>query len=311
LHDPPADPNRLAALLDGHVDDTERDALLSRLAADDDALAAYADAVAVTAELEAEDARAASAETAAGGAKVIPFRAPARRSAWRPGAPLLALAAVLAAVAIGVGTWRMMGRGAGAEDVGAYAAALHGAGVPAGWDPSPWTATRGTGETLAPRARGVRLGARLTDLDASASARDSAAVRQAAADVAAILADLPASGPAASVYSEIGRRAGEPPSSLAPLLARGRRSVARLAGDDAVRLGAWAEAARLAAVARDAAFFRAKPTRDELDRASLLPDLPPSAAAALGRLSAEARAGVPEWPALQSDATELLAAAGS
>jgi hypothetical protein len=162
-----------------------------------------------------------------------------------------------------------------------------------------------------PLARAVRMGARLTDLDAAAAARDSAAVRQAAADVAAMLDGVPASGPAASVYAEVGRRAGESGSALAPLLSRGRRSVAHLAGEDGVRLGAWAEAARLAAAARDARFFRAEATRDELDRASALTELPGNAIAALDRLGAEARAGTPEWAALESDATEVLAAAGS
>ena len=44
----------------------------------------------------------------------------------------------------------------------------------------------------------------------------------------------------------------------------------RLGRRDALQLGAWAEAARLAAVRRDAAFFRDGPTRPMLDRAAQL-----------------------------------------
>lgn len=57
--DPPnagADPERLAALLDGRVDGAERDALLARLADHDDDLALFAEAAAIQRALEEEDA---------------------------------------------------------------------------------------------------------------------------------------------------------------------------------------------------------------------------------------------------------------
>jgi hypothetical protein len=73
-----------------------------------------------------------------------------------------------------------------------------------------------------------------------------------------------------------------------------------------VALGAWAEAARLAAARHDAAFFRARATRQALARAGRL-DLP-AARAALDRL--RAISDPPDWASLLRGATALLAAAG-
>ena len=302
----PIDPERLAALLDGRVTGRERAELLARLAADGEALEAYADALAVTDELERED-EAAGAE--AEGARVLPFR-PARRQAWRPG-PRLALAASLAAVAVGVTAWGLVrGRG-GDDDPGRYAALLGRPGLPAGWDAAPWTAARAPDETLDPRARAVRVGARITDLEAAAAARDSLAARQAAADVGALLGALPAAGPATSVYDELRRRAGEPATALAPLRERGRRTAARLAGEDGVALGAWAEAARLAASRREEGFFRTRATRDALERAAGDAALPPPALEAAKRIRAALAASIaPDWGAMEREATRMLAAAG-
>lgn len=331
------DPERLGALLEGQVTGRERAELLARMAAHDESLEIFADALAVTDELEREDAQRidaehpvnASAETSeqasavapeevraipvatapamAEDARVIPFRAPERRRAWLAG-PRLALAATVAAVAIGVTAWGLSRRGADSGDPGRYAASLARPGLPAGWDAAPWTAVRAPDATLDPRTRAVRLGARLTDLQAAAEAGDAVGTGQAAADVRVLLDPLPAAGPAVAIYREVEGRAGESADALEPVLARGRQSAARLAGEEAVALGAWAEAARLAAARRDAAFFRARATRDALDRATRIDGLPTPAREALGRLRASS--DPPDWAVLQRDATALLAAAG-
>jgi hypothetical protein len=307
LNGSPIDPERLGALLDGRVKGRERDELLARLAASDEGLEAFADALAVHDELRDEDARAAEA---ADDPRVVPFRRPVRRAAWGRG-PRLALAAALAAAALGIATWGLdRGRG-GADDPGRYAALLGAPGLPAGWEASPWTAARAAGETLDPRARAVRVGARITDLEAAAAAGDPAGARQAAAEVGALLGDLPAAGPAASVYDEIGRRAGEPAAALAPLREQGRRTAAALAGEEGVALGAWAEAARLAAARRDQRFFRAHATRRALQAAAGDAALPPSARSAVeGIRAALAASGAPDWDTVEREAARLLAAAG-
>lgn len=303
----PIDPERLGALLDGRVTGRERAELLARLAASGEDLEDFADALAVTDELEAEDRLAAEA---ADDPRVLAFRAPVRRAAWRPG-PRLALAASLAAVAVGMTAWGVTRGGAGSDDPGRYAALLARPGLPAGWNATPWTAARAPDEALDPRARAVRIGARITDLEAAAAARDSLSVRQAAADVGALLGALPAAGPAASVYEEVGRRAGEPPAALAPVRERGRRTAARLAGEDGVALGAWAEAARLAAARRDAGFFRARATHRTLERAARDRALPAGARAGADAVRAALAApGAPDWGTLEREAARILASAG-
>lgn len=305
----PIDPERLGALREGRVQGREADELLARLAADPGALEDYADALAVADELEAEDRRAAEEAGDAGDVRVLPFRAPVRRAGWRAG-PRLALAASLA-VLLGVSTWGLTRGRAESGDPGRYAALLARPGVPAGWDAAPWTAARAPGEALDPRARAVRIGARITDLEAASAARDSLAVRQAAADVGVLLASLPAAGPAASVYAEIQRRAGEPPDALAPVREQGRRTAARLAGEDGVALGAWAQAARLAAGERDAAFFRARATRRALERAARDAALPADARAGVERIRlALAATAVPDWATLERETARILASAG-
>jgi hypothetical protein len=298
------DPERLGALIDGRLAPRERRELLARLGASDEGLEVFADALAVTDELERED-RLAAGEPAADEARVIPFRRPARRVGWLSG-PRLALAASLAAVAVGVTAWGL-GRGRGVEDdPGRYAALLARPGLPAGWNGTPWTAARAAGETMEPRARAVRIGARLTDLEAAAAAGDSLAARRAAADVGALLEPLPAAGPAMAVFATLAGRAGEPAAERAD----GRRTAARLAGEAGVALGAWAEAARLAAARRDEAFFRARATRDALAHAAGDATLPAEARGAAGQMRAALAAGAWDWGALAAGAARILAAAG-
>ncbi|CAA9372805.1 MAG: hypothetical protein AVDCRST_MAG89-4737, partial [uncultured Gemmatimonadetes bacterium] len=121
---------RLAALLDGRLDADAHAEVLSRLATDDEALADYAEAAAVTRALEEEDA-------AAG---VTPLRPAARVASPFSGARRWgAIAAVVAAVALAPLAWNRM-QPAGLQEPGALAERLatNGTALPAGWDPSPW-----------------------------------------------------------------------------------------------------------------------------------------------------------------------------
>ncbi len=158
-----ADAERLAALLDGRLDERRRAEAVARLASSDDEFEAFVDALAVTRELEAEDA-------AEG---VTPLRPRVRQRWWRrPGGQWAAIAAVLAGLALLPAVWSR-GRDPGVDDPQSYAALLEskGAGLPAGWDPTPWRTTRGAGDPLTPQARAVRLGVHMTDLEAAIAAR--------------------------------------------------------------------------------------------------------------------------------------------
>lgn len=288
MSQPVIDPERLAALLDGRLSRNERSDLLSRLAASEPTLEAYADAAAIVNELQ-----------------------PTRRR-WLPPTRWIAIAAVLAGVALAPWLW-MHVRPAHRDDPGRFVALLASrtGGLPAGWDANPWGSVRGPDQPLTAGARAARLGARLVDLELAVLSRDTSAAG-AAAGVGALLEGVPAAGPVSAMYRDIGARAGAPPSDLTPLLTQAGNAAASLAGRDLVLLGAWAEAGRLAAAAHDSAFFEAHQSRAMLAGASTLPGVAEPARAAVGRLQASLAAEhAPEWGALGSDLTELLRALGS
>jgi hypothetical protein len=292
------DPQVLAALLEGRLPARERVAVMARLAASEPALEAYIDAVAVMSELQP--------------GPMIGDRGPARSAPdakrWRlPPKRWLAIAAVLAGVALA--PWlTTRSRPSGRADPGGIVAQLQvpTGGLPAGWDGRPWSSVRGAEQPLTPRARAIRLGARLVDLELAVAVRDPAAANL-AGDIAALLEALPAAGPVTAMYRDIARDDSASSQDLEPLLAQAGTAAARLAGADPTRLGAWAEAARIAAARRDAGFFRAEQTRAALEQASNLLDPAEPARAAVQRLRAAlAPERAPDWSALERDLTELL-----
>ncbi|HEV2148119.1 MAG TPA: hypothetical protein VGR37_12010, partial [Longimicrobiaceae bacterium] len=75
-----------------------------------------------------------------------------------------------------------------------------------------------------------------------------------------------------------------------------------------VELGAWAEAARIAAARRDAEFFRPRESRAVLGRAG---ELPEPAGAALERIRRAVEGdGAPEWNSLERGISDLLQTVG-
>jgi hypothetical protein len=285
------DPERLAALLDGRLKGREREEAIARLAASDEDFEAYADALAISAELNAEEEG------------VTPITARPRRALARR---WLAMAAVLAGVALAPWLWT---RYTARTDPARFAAEIEAGGLPAGWDASPWGATRGPGDAIAPDARAVRLGARLVDLELAVRARSPAAAAL-ASETAMLLEGIPASGPTATIYREIARRAAEPPEQLEPLLAQGRELVPLLAGVERVELGAWTEAARIAAARGDRDFFESRAARSQLERMAGTPGLEPSARTALERIRAGLESEPADLRAVERDATALLGLLG-
>jgi hypothetical protein len=293
------DPERLASLLDGRLNEAQRAELLALLASSDEVLEAYMDAVAVTLELEETSAQ----------PDVIPLRRNPRTRGWRwPDGRWLALAALV--VGLALIPVLMNRRGApDLRDPGQFVALLETerAGLPPGWNDRPWSTTRGAADPLTPRARAVRVGARLTDLELAVNAGDSAATALLAAEIAALLEDVPASGPLAALYRDVGRRAGQSPDQLNSLLEQGRDWVAQLLGEDYVSLGAWAEAARVAAARRDTEFFRSRTTAAALDRATSISTSGPAVVTSTGRIQAAIKAeGALDWGALEAELTKFL-----
>jgi hypothetical protein len=231
-----------------------------------------------------------------------PRRSPAR---W------LALAAVLAGVLlVPLALSRSGGDDAGSADF-AVLLANRQSGLPTGWAERqrPWSETRGGGVALIEDALAARLGALNTDLALAIQARQADETELLAAQIVARLdnSGISAVGVAAGPYREIQSRPGEAPETLAPLLKEGRTNIADFVGSDAFALGAWAEAARIAAHQQDAAFFRTRESRRMLERAAKLETLDESTRGSVEALRAASRGdAAPDWAALRTHADKLL-----
>jgi hypothetical protein len=301
-----SDAERLAALIDGRLDERQRAELLARLAVSEKDLEVLADAGAVTRELEEEDRAAAAAGAEHGGADVIPLAPPRARRVpryrWMP------IAAVLAGIAVG-GVYVASNPAAVAASPVAVVDHLENDDLPASAQlgPESWgTPDRGSGARLEPFARGVRLGVGLADLQVAVRSRDRVAVRVAAGEVSTLLKLVPAEASEASYYERVLQ--GKEAPSEADLKSRAGR-VAKAADANAVALGAWARAARLAAAGGNAQFFTE--THGELDRLAGANHLPKPVADALNKVKADLPRGrQPDWTRLPDDLERLLQAAG-
>ncbi|HEX9937297.1 MAG TPA: hypothetical protein VGB15_09245 [Longimicrobium sp.] len=287
------DAERLAALLDGRLGERERAELMARLGGSGEDLDLLADAAAVTRELEAED-RAAGVE---------PITAP-RPAAARPRPPwrwvsVAAAAAVLLALA--PRAWRELTGGPPApEEVVALLDDPAYRPPPGGWEPPPSGGTRGGRAGLNRRTASVQFGALSASLATAARAGDSARVRSAASDAAAVLRSR-GNVVDAGRYAAVAGRGSADATELARLL----RSASETLDPPAVSLGVWAEGARVAARQKDAAFF-AKPV-SQAYLSEKPPELWPEAVEALALVrSAALRGGAPDWAALEEALYTLL-----
>src|SRR4051812_42337416 len=149
------DPERLAALLDGRLDERARAEVLRELDADAELRAMHADIVAVEGELAASER-----------GDVRPFRGEPAPSRWRSGRILL-IAASLAGITFL--TWDIAtSRSDGVEP---YALVRQlGIEGPNALPAEPWGVTRGGPTPMSERGRAVRLGARLVDLEVAIAA---------------------------------------------------------------------------------------------------------------------------------------------
>ena len=234
------DPERLAALLDGRLAPAEAAAVRADLAhADDETLAAFADAVAISGESASEKPQ----------RSITPMRR--RMPRW-----VYASAAIAAAAVITV----LVTRQGRQEDAYALASAIA-ESAPLPTEPM-WSVTRGTGTEGSARAHSTRVGALLVDLAIAVRRRDPATTNIAGS----IAAELDQIGGSAGVGARL-RTAAD----TGALATRGDDvlSIAlegsRFADEAYVRAGAWLEAARIANSARDASFFGRYPARASLE----------------------------------------------
>lgn len=299
MRDWPIDPERVAALIDRRLDEHKRQELLTRLASSDEAFDVFVDAVTVTWEMQS-----------AGLATEPASEYPGRR--WRP-ARWVALAAVLAGAVLIPLLWVTTPRASRGSDPERFVALLQdrGAGLPFAWNDVPWPISRGSADQANPRAKAVRIGARLVDLELAVRAGDRSA-GEVALEIATMLETVSGAAPAVAIYRELGGRSGEQPDRLDPLMERGAVAVVGLIAEtDLLELGAWTEAARVAAARQDLEFFHTRETTDVLNRAVSLASLTGPEREAIRQIAMTARSETADWPAFERDLTELLGILGN
>jgi hypothetical protein len=334
------DDERLSALLDGRLNDAEREALLAHLASSDEDYEVFARTASILYALDEEDRLAAEAAEVVAGegglsaeprdeavpAPVPPVpesrgrpvpvpppiapgtlrtRPPSMASRWRWAAGVV----TVLLVGVVVGSLALRGRPIPGSAPVQLAANLDGTtdGLPADGR-VPWSgAVRGAdggGDVV----QAVRAGVLLTDLAVAVEAGDSARVRE-FAEMVSTRFERPFAG---SPLVRIQERAGAPADELRPLVAAATERLEKELRTDALRLGAWAEAARLAAHRRDEAFFRLETSRATLRRAARIAGGNAEAEAALGRVRGAIPAeGAPRWDALRSGLEALIATLAS
>ncbi|MBV9110533.1 MAG: hypothetical protein JO306_14075 [Gemmatimonadetes bacterium] len=300
---------RIAALLDGHLDERERAALLAELGASDDDLELLLDSAAITRELEEEDAAAGAPVTHEPAAvvtaeprrtEVIPITAAPsarRRARWWSDPRAVAAAAVLL-LAIGSSFWLARPR-TPRSPVEALPVSMR--TLPAGWT-HLWAQTRGGDESISTSGTAFRFGVLVTDLEIAARAGDDPAADSAAHSVEDLFQQTNR-----GILAEDYRQMRIPP--VAPTLTRVRRQAAKTAlglEPGVVALGRWTEAARLAASVGAAEFFHSEESRGYA-QGHVPSGLTEAGRVALGRVrDALGKRGAPDWPGLRQALDDLL-----
>lgn len=240
---------------------------------------------------------------------VIPLRRP-ERAPRRLDPRWVAVAAVLAGVMLVPFALRTVRGGAVTAPSQAVAMLENpAAGVPKGYeDNHPWDRTRGGGGPGTEERLAVRLGAYMVDLELAVRARDAEQTRLLVGRINARAQDVNTGGLITNALQPVLRQAGGEPSAVLPELENASETATILLDPDWLALGAWAEAARFAAVRQDAEYFRNARTRRTLDRAEALVGDHEGARDAVAGIRAAFEADPPNWTALKTAVDALLRA---
>ncbi len=309
----PIDPEELAAFIDGRLDATHRGRVLERLAESPEAYELYVESLRT---LDGPEGMSLQASPDDDG------RATGRResSHRRWGRPLAA-AAVLAALAVfGTTAVEIIRRPAQGASVLTLVDMLDPTKRPAPGEferlfEQDWARLRGGGREIdaaaaeVTRRRAFRVGVREVDLAVAIAAGDLDAVASAGVLLAAETNGDPAGAVSALLYRQLADSAR---AAVGTDKLRGLLREAELASPPPMatrRLGRLAEAARMAAHARDTAFFASMPVRERL--ADLVgPDMPEAARAAAERVMVTLAGPPPPDLATLGAALDSLVASG-
>jgi hypothetical protein len=307
VKEPRHDDERLAALLAGRLEGQERDELLAYLSTADEDLEVFAHSAAILREMDEEDAP--GNET---GGKVLPPRREARvpsmsRSTrgWRKAPRWVVLPALAGLLVLGWLAWP--GRGTPEVSPQRLAMSLGDAGRRLPFDASrpsegiPGDPTRGEGPSERTPESAAQAGAFLVRLALAVQARDSAATA-----TLALQTERRFDRQGSSALRQIRARAGAPPAELQPLLERATHRLEDLLGADPLRLGAWTEAARWAALQHDALYFHSEDSASMLRLAERLADGDPRAGEAVSAVRRALRADRLDWIALEQNLIAML-----
>jgi hypothetical protein len=300
--EPRPDDERLSALLDGRLQGRERDELLAHLADDDDDYQRFVDSADILHELQDEDAR--EQAPTPEGATPPSMGSPAR--GWRRRTPRwIAIPAVLVGFAV-FGILATRGRTTRIGEPVHLAASLEPARgpLPNANGARPWDAFRGPGAAVPQAAQAAQAGAMLVDLSLAAQQGDSAATRLWAEQLWHRFDQR--AGPDTPLR-RISAHPGQPYESLRPLLVRATERLEESLGREPLRLGAWTQAALLAAQWKYEPFFRSGETRETLRAAERVTAGDPPAGAALEAVRTALPAEGTDWATLQSAITKLQA----
>ena len=289
MSDSRIDAERIAALLDGRLSGEERAALLEHLAQSKETMELLSDAAAIVHEL---DPKVENQED------VVEPRPPWQQRGWQ----LAAAAAVIATVSIPF--WvRSRASALGGND--ALAMLSVPIDRPATAVVEPWRALRGDPESITPKGRAVRVGARTIDLEASLRTGDRPTDSALLNDLSGVLANIPASAPLVTSLRVITEDTST--SDRATRIVELRNALGSFLGSEWVATGAFIEAARIAATLQDSAFFASSRSRSMMERVTRSVELDSAARQAARRALAIGWDKTPvDWAALQRELTVLL-----
>lgn len=152
------------------------------------------------------------------------------------------------------------------------------------------------GADLGERARAIRIGGLIVELERAAGRGDSTVARRFADDIAALVAGLPDGAEAAGLFASV---------ATARLLSS-RHALAPFARAAPMALGAWLQGARVAAGNGDVGFFASRQSKESMRLLALIPGASPEVTAASERLETILqRRGLPDFGAAMG-ALDLL-----
>ncbi|HLM68788.1 MAG TPA: hypothetical protein VK358_14710 [Longimicrobium sp.] len=306
MKEPRPDDERLSALLDGRLKGQQRDELLAYLAANEEDYDVFVDTADILREAREENAQAEEPGELADPPprrELSPPSVTKSTRGWPRRTPRWAVISTVLVGLVVVGVFTSRAGAAGtAGPVDLVARLEHAGSPPAGWmdgrSPRAW---RGTGTGGDNRAAAARAGVFLVRLAVAVQARDS----KTTGDLAAQMQRFDRSG--GTVLRQIVSQAGASPDTLMPLVEQATERLEEVLDRDYLRLGAWTEAASLAARTHDEAFFRSAETRKSLRRAERLTREDQRTRGAVEAVRASLPAeGPPRWNELNSSLTMLF-----